>query len=141
MTAATEIRAFESTIRKSNDWLTALVELGDYFDAQQAYTALHAVLQTLRDAMPPTEAVQLAAGMPMLLRGMYYEGWELAHCPQTMRTKQAFVDRVAQRMRNSSIDPEHACRSVFALLDDKVDSGELEDVRSVLHHRVRVLFH
>jgi uncharacterized protein (DUF2267 family) len=136
----TEISAIESTVRKAHEWLDTLVELGDFFGPQQAYTALHAVLQTLRDTLPPNEAVQLAAGMPMLIRGLYLEGWDLAKCPHPMRSKNAFIDRVAQRLRNSSVDPEHACRAVFALLDDKVDSGELEDVRSVLHHRVRVLF-
>ncbi|HEY3245679.1 MAG TPA: DUF2267 domain-containing protein [Phycisphaerae bacterium] len=136
----TEVSGLETTIQKTHEWLEDLAEIGGFFGPQQAYTALHAVLHTLRDTLQINEAVQLASGLPMLIRGMYFEGWKPAHVPVPARHKQDFLDRVGERLRNAQIDPEHACRSVFTLLDMKIDAGEIEDVRRMLHHTVRPMF-
>jgi uncharacterized protein (DUF2267 family) len=48
------------------------------------------MLHALRDRLPPEIAVHLSAQLPMLVRGIYYEGWkadERSHGPGVRRTR------------------------------------------------------
>jgi uncharacterized protein (DUF2267 family) len=47
-----------------------------------AYQALRGTLHALRDRLPKEEAVQLAAQLPLLIKGMYYDGWTLRDKPE-----------------------------------------------------------
>jgi uncharacterized protein (DUF2267 family) len=136
----TNVSGLDATIHKTNAWLRELTELGKFHGPQQAYSALHPVLHTLRDTLGVDEAAQLAAGMPMLIRGLYYEGWNPSKTPMHARSMQEFLDRVSHRIGNAQIEPEHACRSVFRLLERRIVDGEIEDVRGALHHGVRELW-
>jgi uncharacterized protein (DUF2267 family) len=136
----TEVSGLDATIQKTVDWLRELSDIGAFIGPQQAYTALHAVLHSLRDVLGVDEAAQLAAGMPMLVRGLFFEGWDPSKTPRPARSKREFLDRVHERLGNPQIDPEHACRSVFCLLERKIADGEIEDVRGAMHHDVRELW-
>lgn len=129
----TSVSVFETTFQKAHEWLMRLVTLGDFEDESQAYTALRAVLHSLRDRLIAEEATHLGAQLPMLVRGFYYEGWKLSPAPNKERSKQAFLDSVRESLRrNVTVDPERACRAVFALLNEKISEGELNDVRAEL---------
>jgi uncharacterized protein (DUF2267 family) len=97
-------------------------------DRELAYAALRAVLHTLRDRLPTAEAADLAAQLPMLLRGLYFEGWTPAHQSKPLRDRDAFLGRVAAEMKRSEITPEEAVRAVFQLLAARVAPGEIADV-------------
>jgi Uncharacterized conserved protein (DUF2267) len=43
------------------------------------------VLHALRDRLPQQNAVELGAQLPMVIRGMYYEGWDLQKEPSRGR--------------------------------------------------------
>jgi uncharacterized protein (DUF2267 family) len=59
----------------------------------QSYAALRAVLHALRDRLTIAEAAHLAARLPMLIRGIYYHGWDLLRVPPRMK-REVFLDRV-----------------------------------------------
>ncbi|MEX2431063.1 MAG: DUF2267 domain-containing protein, partial [Dehalococcoidia bacterium] len=71
---------------------------------------------------------------PMLIRGMYYQGWKPADKPVRERDLMSFQDRVDAELRNRQlvIDANNAAESVFRLLSKKVSKGEVEDVISIL---------
>lgn len=132
------VSALERTCEKTHIWLGELAELGGFADQAQAYTALRAVLHALRDRLTVDEAVHLGSQLPMLVRGLYYEGWKPSSMPSRERTKEGFLDSVRQSLRNNTtVDPEGACRAVFALLGLKVTQGEVEDVIGMLPEPVR----
>lgn len=137
----TNVSGLDATMHKANGWLAELTVIGDYAGPPQAYAALHAVLHTLRDTLGVDEAAQLAAGMPMLIRGLFFEGWNPSKTPVTARSKQEFLDRVSHRPANRHIDSEHVCRSVFRLLERRMSDGEIEDVRGAMHHEARSLWY
>ena len=64
----------------------------------QSYAALRSVLQTLRDRLTVEETAQLAAQLPMLVRGLYYEGWNPTVVPVDM-DRAEFLAAGAGRLR------------------------------------------
>ena len=66
----------------------------------KAYLALRTVLHALRDRLTVEEAVDLGAQLPMLIRGLYYEGWTLKGKPHKERTKADFLIHVKKTFEN-----------------------------------------
>jgi uncharacterized protein (DUF2267 family) len=89
---------------------------------------LRAVLHQLRDRLTPEEAVDLAAQLPLIVRGVYFEGWRPRQTPEKVRTKEEFLSEVAMKLRPHPIAAEPAVRDVFALLAHHCDPGEIADV-------------
>ncbi len=59
-------------------------------DRHAAYRVLRAVLHALRDRLTVAETVDLGAQLPMLIRGLYYEGWTPNDKPLRERTREKF---------------------------------------------------
>ncbi|GAB4249869.1 MAG: DUF2267 domain-containing protein [Thermoleophilia bacterium] len=138
--ASTGLDAFDSTVQKTNVWLTELQEKLALENRKSAYAALRAVLHTLRDRLPVEEAVQLGAQLPMLVRGLYYEGWTPAGKPEKT-DREEFLRKVAdQVVMSGPVDPERLTRGVFELLAEKVSEGEIEDVASSLPKSIRQMW-
>lgn len=137
---STGLRAFDSTLQKTNGWLREICEDINTDDRQKAYMVLRSVLQTLRDRLTIEEAVELGAQLPMLVRGFYYEDWTLRNDRLRERHLEQFLAHVQERLTyNFDVEPEHAVRAVFKLLADKVSEGEMRDVRHILPEEIREL--
>src|ERR671915_454649 len=90
------VDAIERSVHKTNQWLHELAgELGT--DERTAWRVLRAYLQLLRDRLTIEEAAQLAAQLPHLLRGLFYEGWDPSRTPETYRDRETFLARLAER--------------------------------------------
>lgn len=135
-----EVDAINATFHKTHEWLRQLREIGGFATESQAYTALRAVLHVLRDRLTVDEAAQLAAQMPMLIRGLYFEGWKPARVPVRYRALDDFLGAVSRQMGNADVTPERACRAVFSLLTSRISSGEVEDVYHMMPAEVRGLW-
>jgi uncharacterized protein (DUF2267 family) len=135
------LRQFDATVHKTNEWLQDLMLELHTDDRQAAYRALRAVLHALRDRLTMEEAVDLAAQLPMLVRGFYYEGWQPAHMPSNQRTAKKFLEHVRVGYApDGSANVEHIVRAVFRVLERHVTGGELEDVRRCLPEELRQLW-
>ncbi|WP_197496500.1 DUF2267 domain-containing protein [Mycobacterium sp. 1274761.0] len=78
----TSFTSFKTTEDKTNRILHEIEQIFDWSKDQRthSYAALRAVLHALRDRLPVNEAAQLGAQLPMLVRGIYYTGWNPAQC-------------------------------------------------------------
>src|SRR5271166_430754 len=81
----TQVAALDHTVQQTNVWLKRLGEELHIDDRHVAYSALRAVLHVLRDRLTAEQAVHLGAQLPLLVRGLYYEGWRLTDRPATSR--------------------------------------------------------
>lgn len=138
--SATGLEVFDKTVQETNIWLKEVgEEVGP--DRSRAYHALRAVLHALRDRLTVEEAAHLSAQLPMLVRGIFFEGWHPAGTPTTERTREAFLEHVSREMRGSEpINAEIATRAVFGVLGRHVSPGEIEDVRDMLPKPIRHLW-
>jgi uncharacterized protein (DUF2267 family) len=137
----TSIPAFEETIQLTNQWLNELMRAVDWKDKQRTYRLLRATLHALRDYLPAHEAVHFGAQLPMLIRGIYYEGWHIKDHPAHERSKQEFIDHVeASFARDPNSDPEELIREVLRLLARRISAGEVRIVKHVLPPQVRALW-
>jgi len=111
--SATGLDVFDRTIHTTNLWLKEIAEdIGP--DRRRAYHALSAVLRALRDRLTLEEAAQLAAQLPLLVRGIYYDQWRPVEQPKRVRHLDDFLALIAQGEGEiKPIDPEDAARAVF----------------------------
>jgi uncharacterized protein (DUF2267 family) len=136
----TQVDAIERSVQKTNQWLHELAgELGT--DERTAWRVLRAYLQVLRDRLTIDEAAQLAAQLPHLVRGVFYEGFDPGHQPEKIRDREAFLARLAERAQLADTDEAaSAAVAVTRLLRRHITPGELDDVLSQLPTEIRNVF-
>ena len=122
----------DRTVTKTNQWLARLCHESSIKDPDHAYVVLRAVLHALRDRIGPEVSIHLAAQLPLLLRGTFYEGWEPRATPERL-TLDGFVTRVEQDATlGSSAAAISAVRAVMQLLDEELAPGTMSHVNAVL---------
>ena len=110
-------------------------------EPERAYHALRAVLHALRDRLTLEEAVDLAAQLPMLIRGFYFEGWKPRGKPVAERKKEQFLAHIEDAFRGDRHgEPEEITRAVFKVIALHVTSGEIEDIKRCLPDKLRELW-
>jgi uncharacterized protein (DUF2267 family) len=114
--SATGLEVFDTTVQRTNIWLKDLMEVTGG-DRHRAYQALQAVLHALRDRLTVEEAAEFGAQLPMLIRGIYYEGWTPTGKPVKERHREEFLKHIQQQFKgNGEINPEILAQAVFSLL-------------------------
>ena len=131
--------AIEATVQKTNRWIKELSEELGGVSRREAYRVLRGFLHTLRDRLTVDEAAQLGAQLPMLIRGLYYEGWDPSRAPRKMRAK-VFVETFAgQAALRPNQEPGPALRAAACVWRRHISEGEVVDVLSTLPEDVRRL--
>lgn len=138
--STTGLEIFDTTVQTTNRWLN---EIGEVVgpDRQRAYDVLRAVLHSLRDRLTTDQAAHLGAQLPMLVRGIYFEGWKPSRNPQTYGSQQEFLGHIKDELRNvRSIDPKDGARAVFKVINHHIDPDEAADVMQGLPKEVRTMW-
>ncbi len=138
--SASGLRVFDTTIQTTNIWLDDIMKELGWSDRHKAYHALRAVLHTLRNRLSVDEAAQLSAQLPLLVRGIFFEGWHPAHKPVKERRQDEFVAHVSEAFAlDTEADPEQITRTVLKVLARHVDTGEIDSLRHILPPAVQEL--
>jgi uncharacterized protein (DUF2267 family) len=137
------VDSIERSVHKTNEWLKDLAAELDDDNREGAWRILKAYLQTLRDELTVDEAAQLAAQLPLVLRGAFYEGFDPGRQPAKLRHRDEFRSRLAERARlPDPEDAERAAEAATKVLRRHVTEGQFDDVLSQLPTEVReVLVH
>ncbi len=138
--SASAIPAFAHAVQHAEEWVRELAAALGWHE-RRAMRLLRSVLHALRDWLPIAESADLSAQLPVLLRGVYFEGWRPAETPVRYRGKEDFIGRVAADFRSDPLDdPEAAVEAVFVLLDRHISEGEIEEVRNAMRKPLRDLW-
>jgi len=139
--SATGLEVFDRTLQATNIWLDEVMREADWSDRHKAYRALRVVLHALRDRLPVDEAAHLSAQLPLLVRGVFFEGWHPAGTPVPVRSRDEFLSSVASAFASDVFaDPERIAQIVFGVLERHVSGGEAAKVKSVLPKEIRELW-
>jgi uncharacterized protein (DUF2267 family) len=137
----TQVPALANAWHKAQAWLAELESDLGWSDTQHSYVALRATLHCLRDRLSVDEAADLSAQLPLVVRGIYFEGWNPSATPVRIRDLDAFLAPIAAALVwEPAPDAERVARAVFALLARHVSRGEIEDVIGSLPAEIRDLF-
>lgn len=120
------------TVAKTYEWVSATGERAGLEDAHDAYQVLRSVLHALRDRLDANVAAHLAAQMPILLKGVFYDGWDPNRSPQRT-SMEGFLSRVEKEagLKGTSA-AEDAVRAVMSVLWDELGPGAIDHLLAVL---------
>lgn len=137
----TGLAVFDKTLHETNLWLKEVADALDVDSREDAYAALKAALHALRDRIGPENAVHLGAQLPILLRGVFYEGWQPAKTPTHERHIDPFLDGLGRRLPDRLAgEPEPVARAVFNVIWQRIDAGEVAKLIEMLPHELRELW-
>ena len=91
---ATGIDVLEKSEQETNLWLNEIGQRLDTLDRRKAFNALRATLHAVRDRVGADNAVHLAAQLPLLIRGLFFENWRPSETPTREREKATFLANV-----------------------------------------------
>ena len=142
----TGLEAFDKTINQTHLWIDDVAKELGTDDKRKAFMGLRLTLHTLRDRLTLGEAANLGAQLPILLAGFYYEGWKPESTPKKSRSKEQFFNELHDQMpsyfhkNDTEIDVERLVRAVFKVISQRISTGEVEDVTSILPSELKQLW-
>ncbi len=138
----TKAAVLDTSLQRTHEWLNEIGgELG--FDNERAaYAALRATLHAVRDRLPVELVAHLGAELPMLVRGVYYDGWH----PSAAGLKAAHAEDFCQSMRGELLghdelqDVERVAQAVLRVVDRRIEPGQVDHVLDALPKQARSLW-
>ena len=73
------LEVIDHTVQLTHEWINELRERLHWDSSRGALHLLRATLTQIRDHLSNEEIAHLSAQIPLLVRGMYFEGWQPAH--------------------------------------------------------------
>lgn len=127
---------FDTAVQKGNIWLKDIEKAGSLRSRFQAYAALRSVLHALRDCLPTAEAVKFSAQMPLMVKGVFFDGWKVSPKPLRL-SREEFYDYVRGGLKDQTgVDPAVALKAVLSALHRHISPSVLETLQPVLPREV-----
>ena len=136
----TGLKPIDSSAHITNLWLKDIAQRLGWRARRRAYHALRAVLHALRDRLSADQSAALAAQLPLLIRGIYFEGWHPHGKPVKERHKEHFFAHVKAAFPGMNVNAEKITQAVLDVLQAHVTSGEIESVKRSLPKELRCIF-
>jgi uncharacterized protein (DUF2267 family) len=124
---------FNRLNEQATHWLKDMMKELQTEDQERAWHALRAGLHALRDRLTVEEAAQLSAQLPLVIRGLYFEGWDPTGKPLRIRHRSEFLALVRQEYApRTDTAAADLVRALFRVLEKHVSMGELTDIMLTL---------
>lgn len=132
---------FEKYCNESASWIN---DIADHMRSpgrtDWALSALRAVLHTLRDRTTIEEVFHLSAQLPVLIRGIYFEGYKPSNKPVKLNSEE-FVNLIKKRIGPGvDVPVAESIRAVIWVLYEKTSPGELSDIRGSMPKDIQKLW-
>ncbi len=135
---------FEKYQAEANGYLNQVQYLLQTPDREQAGRVFRAILHALRDRLPEAIAADLAAQLPLIWKGVFYDGYKPGKTPVDIKTREEFIEFIREKNR-SAIEKdfptdEHvlsALKFVMLFLRVRTSEGLIEKIISVVPNEIK----
>lgn len=135
------LEVIDHSVHLSHEWINELAERLEWSSKRSTLRLLRITMRHLRDHLHVNELAQMSAQMPILMRGLFFEGWVPKITPIKERNASDFIAFITDQM---GVAEEYHGREdikcVFDLLNNRISKGEIEDVRASLPTGIRDLW-
>ncbi|MES9538897.1 DUF2267 domain-containing protein [Actinomadura sp. NPDC000600] len=135
----TGIHGLDKSIDTTNRWIADMAAAFGTEDRRFAYRVLRAWMHTLRDRLTVDAAAHLAAQLPELLRGVYYDGWSPRHVPRKYDLREVTV-HYAEEARIGRDDVPKTIAVVTEVVSSEIAPGAVDQAVWQLPEELRKLF-
>jgi len=134
----TGIDSLDRSVDKTNQWLADVATSFGTEDRRMAFRVTRSWLHTLRDRLPVPVAAHIAAQLPELLRGVFYEGWNPSKVP-VKYGRDEYIARFAKDARIHLAEVPNASHLVTATMRQHLSGGAIDEALGALPADVREL--
>jgi uncharacterized protein (DUF2267 family) len=136
-----ETHHFENYASEGNEFLNKVAsELGAPEDKEHAFRVINAVFHALRDRITIQESMNMISQLPMVLKALYINGWDITKERKRYDTKHEFLKEIYNETRTAEIDfgsnPIEEAHAVFRVMRSCISEGEMQDVKSQLPQEI-----
>ena len=110
---------------------------------KRAFRIFRTILQALRDRLPPDDAIEFAQGLPMALKGVFIDQYDISKTPVIIRRADDFLNFIYLKAgKRAYIDfpDKDAIRkslsAVFFILENHMDYGQIFNVKNLLNREI-----
>ncbi|MBP2708236.1 DUF2267 domain-containing protein [Microbispora sp. RL4-1S] len=136
--ASARVHSLDRTVQTTNRWLADLAASIGTEDREFAHRVLRTWLHAVRDGLTVDGAAHLAAQLPDLLRGVFYNGWDPSAVP-VRRERQEFIEHFALTGRIAHADVRKLAPVVTKVICDEVSENTVRHALVQLPRSVREL--
>jgi uncharacterized protein (DUF2267 family) len=132
---------FDSQSQKMYNYINALMYTAQISSPHKAYSILRATLHTLRDCLTIDEIAHLGAELPLIMRGIYYEGWKPSTVPKEIKNLNEFYSNICFESTNafSINEVEKLAPEVLFILEQHISEGQIRKIKNMLPKNLRTL--
>lgn len=135
------LEVIDHTVQLTHEWINDLAERLGWTSHRDVLRLMRVTLCQIRDHLGHDEVAQLSAQMPLLIRGMFFEGWTPSHTPIRDRKADHFVAAISAQVGDVTgwrgVDDIVA---VFETLNARISEGEIADVKAGLPTPIRQMW-
>lgn len=133
---------FERYAAEGNRFIQEVAhELG--VDRNRAARITKAVLHAIRDRISPDDAIEFAQGLPMALKGVFVDQYDISRTPVVIRDPNEFLDFIYNKNGKASVRdfPARyhvidALKGVFRVLEKNMDYGQVQQVKYMFNNEI-----
>ncbi len=140
---STNILALDRAISNTIQWIDDIQDELGWESRDNVYKASKAVLQSIRDRLPIEEVMHFSANLPLIMKGMMMDGYDLKNKPERIRGLEEFLEYVQANYDSTMrdiISPEDATIAVVSVLNRRMGGGEMCKVAANMPEKVKRLF-
>lgn len=135
------LEVIEHTVHVTHQWINELAGRLDWSSKRSTLRLLRTTLHQVRDYLLVDELAQFSAQLPLLIRGMFFEGWVPKKTPVKARRAEDFIHGIEARLgETQEYRGAQDIRCVFDLLNAHLSEGEIKDIRASLPEEIRDLW-
>ena len=133
---------FEDYVKDAKTWLHHAQQALGIQDEQQAGRIFRAVLHAIRDRLPAEEAMHLGAQLPIIWKGIFFQGFKLRPEPVVIRHEGEWLDFIRSKNQVAAIDfPTHdhvrlAFQDIMSMLETHLSEGQYLQIIQALHAEI-----